>query len=392
MQQRVALPIGDSSQAIVVPATRYVFDLKRKDWVETSTTIRVTDPRRCFETGGMRVCFEVEEVDEDGSAIPCVAKFFKKDIPDVVDIDYFNEAMAQCLSEEFAQNFNKVVPRNVARISFLACHVVRISKQYIPVGAPGGGPHIRNSFFTYKTKDTNDTLFVMEFKFRGKFTKYNNNFGETYEDGTAKEHLLPHEKEQRRKLFLAAEAFSHFTLVESGGSMLVCDLQGVNDFFTDPQIHTEDGKGLGMGNMAQEGIDKWVEKHKCNEICLEMRLPALTVGVHPSPLSVPSSSAAAAPPLLFRQDSNQSSSSHYHEIRDAMFNAAAQRGVIRGEDSARHRPIPPVARPPQLASTSPAAGSGGGATLSSPGGGKHPSQMTEEEQMELAIQMSLQSR
>lgn len=38
--------------------------------------------------------------------------------------------------------------------------------------------------------------------------------------------------------------------------MLVCDLQGVNDFFTDPQIHSEDGKGLGLGNMGLEGIDK----------------------------------------------------------------------------------------------------------------------------------------
>jgi myosin-heavy-chain kinase len=344
--------------SITVPAIRYVFDLRRKDWVETTTMIRVTDPRRCFETGGMRVCFDVEEIDEGGGATPCVAKFFKKDIPDVVDIDYFNEAMAQCLSEEFAQNFNRSVPSGNARISFLACHVVRIKKEHVPQLTAMQG---RNSFFTFKTKDTNDTLFVMEFKFRGKFTKYNNNFGEVYEEGTSKEQLTPQEKESRRKLFLAAEAFSHFTLAESGGSMLVCDLQGVNDFFTDPQIHTEDGKGLGMGNMAQEGIDKWVANHRCNEICAAMRLARLTVGVHPHPV----------PEQVVRQDSG--SAGHYIGIRAAMLSATAQRGV---QEAAGPRSRLP---PPQ-------AGSPGSPS------GKHPSQMTEEEQMELAIQMSLQSR
>lgn len=60
--------------------------------------------------------------------------------------------------------------------------------------------------------------------------------------------------------------------------MLVCDLQGVNDFFTDPQIHSEDGKGLGLGNMGLEGIDKWVGSHVCNDICKSLGLQPLDVG------------------------------------------------------------------------------------------------------------------
>jgi hypothetical protein len=36
------------------------------------------------------------------------------------------------------------------------------------------------------------------------------------------------------------QAFSHFTWEASGHKLLVCDLQGVGDLWTDPQIHTHD--------------------------------------------------------------------------------------------------------------------------------------------------------
>ena len=37
------------------------------------------------------------------------------------------------------------------------------------------------------------------------------------------------------------QAFSHFTYEASCQSMLVVDVQGVGDVYTDPQIHTIDG-------------------------------------------------------------------------------------------------------------------------------------------------------
>ncbi|CAD2213023.1 myosin-heavy-chain kinase [Angomonas deanei] len=123
----------------------------------------------------------------------------------------------------------------------------------------------------------------MEPKLNGHFTKYNSNFGATYRDDK-KAGLTESQSDRRTAIFEAAEAFSHFSLAESGGSMLVCDLQGVHDFLTDPQIHTEDGKGLGMGNMGQEGIDKWVEMHQCNAICKALGLQPLH-GVAPSSMN-----------------------------------------------------------------------------------------------------------
>jgi len=36
--------------------------------------------------------------------------------------------------------------------------------------------------------------------------------------------------------------------------MLICDIQGVGDLYTDPQIHSADGKGFGNGNMGNFGM------------------------------------------------------------------------------------------------------------------------------------------
>eukprot|EP00961_Rhodomonas_salina_P287414 3883398-Rhodomonas_salina.1 len=63
------------------------------------------------------------------------------------------------------------------------------------------------------------------------------------------------------------QAFSHFTWEASNQSLLVCDIQGVGNYYTDPQIHSHDGEGFGMGNIGQDGIDKFLNTHKCNSIC-----------------------------------------------------------------------------------------------------------------------------
>jgi hypothetical protein len=55
------------------------------------------------------------------------------------------------------------------------------------------------------------------------------------------------------------QAFSHFTLEASSGQLCVCDIQGVGSFYTDPQIHSRDGEGFGMGNMVGPGCTTAVE-------------------------------------------------------------------------------------------------------------------------------------
>ncbi|KPI89020.1 elongation factor-2 kinase-like protein [Leptomonas seymouri] len=266
---------------IVVPACKYSYDVRTCTWKSVDTMIRVLHPNRGVSQGAMRVCFVVDELDEHGFSTPMVAKMFRHNWEGIVEADYFNEGEAQCISDIFADKFNKIeVPKEVDRfvISFLQCSTVRIRVGDLPEEYQTK----RTGFFSYRTTDTRDIVFTMEPRLKGNFTKYTNNYGGVY-DGF--EQRLDREEEQRRhKVLMAVEAFSHFALEDSGGSMLVCDLQGVNDFLTDPQIHTEDGKGLGMGNMGQKGIDKWMEMHVCNDMCRALKLtPLKDWKVHPPP-------------------------------------------------------------------------------------------------------------
>jgi len=91
----------------------------------------------------------------------------------------------------------------------------------------------------------------------GEYRKHNNNYGYVSED----ERNTP-------------QAFSHFTYHGSNHTVLVCDIQGVGDLYTDPQMHTIN-EGFGKGNLGQRGFDKFLQTHRCNAICRYLRLPAI---------------------------------------------------------------------------------------------------------------------
>jgi len=92
----------------------------------------------------------------------------------------------------------------------------------------------------------------------GPYRKHNNNFGFVSDE----ERNTP-------------QAFSHFTYESSNHALLVCDIQGVSDLYTDPQVHSSDGVGFGKGNMGQRGIDKFIQTHHCNSVCRYLKLPPI---------------------------------------------------------------------------------------------------------------------
>ncbi|CAH1246243.1 EEF2K [Branchiostoma lanceolatum] len=69
------------------------------------------------------------------------------------------------------------------------------------------------------------------------------------------------------------QAFSHFTFERTDGRVVVCDVQGVGDQYTDPQIHCMDaGLQYGQGDFGAHGIISFVSNHRCNSICRALKL------------------------------------------------------------------------------------------------------------------------
>ena len=74
--------------------------------------------------------------------------------------------------------------------------------------------------------------------------------------------------------------------------MIVIDIQGVGDLWTDPQLHTADGLGYGDGNLGPRGMALFFHSHVCNDICESMGL---------SKFDLAPSEKAHEEKMLFRQ-------------------------------------------------------------------------------------------
>eukprot|EP00123_Amoebidium_parasiticum_P003471 comp14778_c0_seq1/m.11203 comp14778_c0_seq1/g.11203 ORF comp14778_c0_seq1/g.11203 comp14778_c0_seq1/m.11203 type:complete len:457 (-) comp14778_c0_seq1:221-1591(-) len=235
-------PPPDFSNFQEAEALQQTFDIKTGVWSERYIKVQL-DPQP-FAKGGLRLAFHMAVVGDHHRYVA------KCSIDPYEDINaYYQDVELQMYCTQWAEKYNSYNPPK--RVHFIPAWLMMVAQE------PSDGSDIRG-------------VYVVERYIEGVYRKHNNNAG----------FVDPDDRN-------TPQAFSHFTYEASNHSVLVCDIQGVADVYTDPQLHTIDGWGFGKGNLGVRGFDRFLQSHRCNAICHYLRLPgvnkkALDVGTVPA--------------------------------------------------------------------------------------------------------------
>lgn len=190
-----------------------------------------------FARGSMRSAYYFLDLSNVGKL--CVAKRYRRQRVD--DEQYYADVSMQTVAQHWATMFNRYNPPK--KVRFVRACVVELL---------GREPKV---------------VVAAEAFLDGVFHKHNSNNGFAMATASDSYRCTP-------------QAFSHFTYHFSAGQLMVCDMQGVGNEYTDPQIHTADGNGFGRGNLGKRGMQKFLSTHTCNAVCQRFNLPLLVAGRH----------------------------------------------------------------------------------------------------------------
>uniref|UniRef100_A0A7S3D3P1 Alpha-type protein kinase domain-containing protein n=1 Tax=Palpitomonas bilix TaxID=652834 RepID=A0A7S3D3P1_9EUKA len=278
------------------------YDPLQGDWVKHGGRAkREPEP---FSAGEERRVFKLRLVEDssqgDGNAKDYVVKFFKSEKVAQARYAYHTSVEAQAVAESYAMQFNREMEEDI--LGFVEARLVEFAEQ------PGKPLGVIEPFFGgnyrkfndnrggvvahHKVPLTRELSFQAKEKKKGTWARHRSN-GDSHsstdgDDEDESSSVSP----ATAKLASLAQSFSHFTYDRSRRRLVVCDLQGVGNLLTDPQIHTCADKDVmrsmekvdvswngrfGQGDQGLAGVRAFFETHECNEYCRRLHLTTVKV-------------------------------------------------------------------------------------------------------------------
>lgn len=262
----IVVPRPPPDFSVIQPeqALKIYFDLPTRTWTTKQITVRLDDTP--FARGGLRLVYHILE---EGSSPPrsgvdtiSRSPLSPQPQPDIGSNKscLSNIPLTQSIIERPSFCAKMAIDPNEDPSSYfrdveMQAHCAYYAAKFNEYNPPRRVEFCKAWILELLERDGSPLVCVERF-IAGPYRKHNNNFGYVSDD----ERNTP-------------QAFSHFTYEVSAHTLLVVDIQGVGDLYTDPQIHTITGRDFGKGNLGLKGFEKFLKTHRCNSICRFLKLP-----------------------------------------------------------------------------------------------------------------------